>query len=248
MHECPRSRSTLLVMRTVFRTAVPPATGRARPLSSPSRNRPRCRGVRPIRHPGDPNWQPFREVGRKGRASWVGCSADTARTFSLDARLGSVRIQPTIAVRALSSSGSKQAHGLLGHSAGMPRPRRARARVRFMTAMRPASHETCGLCFAGHSLPSAKSGTLVFGRAGQFGGEAMRTVRHAPPYVMEIAGQWRVVVPVRGKLTPRVCADFFSSRQHAEAWLASEEGHQTTAEIRERRAALTSRNDQEFRI
>lgn len=63
----------------------------------------------------------------------------------------------------------------------------------------------------------------------------MNTVRHSPAYVMEIAGQWRVVVPVRGKLTPRVCPDVFSTRGDAEDWLTSGEGHQVVSELRERR-------------
>src|SRR3712207_227777 len=39
--------------------------------------------------------------------------------------------------------------------------------------------------------------------------------------------QWRIVVPIRGKLTPRICATEFSSRANAEAWLRSDEGERT---------------------
>jgi hypothetical protein len=52
---------------------------------------------------------------------------------------------------------------------------------------------------------------------------------------MQIAGHWRVVVPIRGKLTPRVCADVFTSRRHAEEWLCSEDGRLTVDELRARR-------------
>jgi hypothetical protein len=52
----------------------------------------------------------------------------------------------------------------------------------------------------------------------------MKRQNHSPAYVLEIKRQWRVVIPVRGKLTPRICATEFSSRASAEAWLHSSEG------------------------
>ena len=52
----------------------------------------------------------------------------------------------------------------------------------------------------------------------------MKRQEHSPAYVLQVKRQWRVVVPVRGKLTPRICATEFSSRASAEAWLRSDEG------------------------
>ena len=52
----------------------------------------------------------------------------------------------------------------------------------------------------------------------------MRKPNHSPAYVMEIKGRWRVVVPISGRLTPRLCPEGFPSRASAEEWLRSEEG------------------------
>ena len=52
----------------------------------------------------------------------------------------------------------------------------------------------------------------------------MRKVEHSPAYVLQVKSLWRVVVPVRGKLTPLLCSEEFSSRTCAEEWLKSEEG------------------------
>ncbi len=52
---------------------------------------------------------------------------------------------------------------------------------------------------------------------------------------MQIAGQWRVVVPIRGKLTPRVHGQVFANRDEAARWVKSETGQQIVAEMRERR-------------
>lgn len=54
----------------------------------------------------------------------------------------------------------------------------------------------------------------------------MRAVRHSPPYVAELGRAWRIVVPIRGKLSPRVMDHAFPSRQQAVQFLASEEGRQ----------------------
>ena len=45
-------------------------------------------------------------------------------------------------------------------------------------------------------------------------------------YVLQIKRQWRVVIPIRGKLTPKIYAEEFPSRGSAEAWLCSYEGEQ----------------------
>ena len=52
----------------------------------------------------------------------------------------------------------------------------------------------------------------------------MKTQDHPPAYVLQIKRQWRVIVPIRGKLTPKICATEFPSRGTAEAWLRSDEG------------------------
>jgi hypothetical protein len=57
---------------------------------------------------------------------------------------------------------------------------------------------------------------------------------HSPAYVLQIKRQWRVVVPVCGKLTPRIYATEFPSRASAEAWLLSHEGERTIQAYRSR--------------
>lgn len=41
---------------------------------------------------------------------------------------------------------------------------------------------------------------------------------------MELRGDWRVIVPIRGKLTPHIHPEKFSTRFAALNWLQSEEG------------------------
>jgi len=57
----------------------------------------------------------------------------------------------------------------------------------------------------------------------------MRAVHHSPAYVLEMRGRWRIVVPVRGKLAPKICPAEFATRAGAEAWLRSEEGALTVS-------------------
>jgi hypothetical protein len=52
----------------------------------------------------------------------------------------------------------------------------------------------------------------------------MKRQEHSRAYVLQIKRQWRVVVPICGKLTPKVHATEFPSRASAEAWLCSDEG------------------------
>jgi hypothetical protein len=62
----------------------------------------------------------------------------------------------------------------------------------------------------------------------------MRAVHHSPPYVLQIRGRWRIVVPIRGKLSPKICEVEFATRASAEAWLRSEEGTITVGMARSR--------------
>jgi hypothetical protein len=69
---------------------------------------------------------------------------------------------------------------------------------------------------------------------------------HAPAYVAKLRKAWRVIVPVRGRLSPRVIARAFPSQSAALSWLASNEGQ--TAVARERTGSQHSaerRNDPE---
>ena len=51
-----------------------------------------------------------------------------------------------------------------------------------------------------------------------------RQLDHSPAYSLEMKARWRIVVPIRGKLTPRICPDEFATREAAITWLQSEEG------------------------
>jgi hypothetical protein len=62
----------------------------------------------------------------------------------------------------------------------------------------------------------------------------MKRQEHSLAYILQIRKQWRVVVPTRGKLTPRICATEFPSRTSAEAWLRSDEGERTVDTYRSR--------------
>ncbi len=56
---------------------------------------------------------------------------------------------------------------------------------------------------------------------------------HPSAYVAELRqGDWRVVVPIRGKLSPRIAQRSFSSQRDASAWLQSEAGAQTVSVLR----------------
>ena len=62
---------------------------------------------------------------------------------------------------------------------------------------------------------------------------------HPSAYVAELRqGDWRVVVPIRGKLSPRIAQRSFSSRRDACAWLQSEVGMHTVTELRTRISRL----------
>jgi len=55
---------------------------------------------------------------------------------------------------------------------------------------------------------------------------------HTPAYVAKLRKAWRVVVPIRGRLSPRVIARAFPTQSAAFHWLATEEGQ--NAVVRER--------------
>ena len=61
---------------------------------------------------------------------------------------------------------------------------------------------------------------------------ALPRTPHPPAYVAKLRKAWRVVVPVRGRLSPRVIARAFPTQSAAFHWLATEEGQ--NAVVRER--------------
>jgi hypothetical protein len=71
----------------------------------------------------------------------------------------------------------------------------------------------------------------------------LRTINHSPAYVLQIKKQWRVVVPVRGKLTPRICPEEFSTQAAAEAWLQSDEGARAVEAQRRRGVGQRTQSD-----
>jgi hypothetical protein len=55
---------------------------------------------------------------------------------------------------------------------------------------------------------------------------------HPPAYVAKLRKAWRVVVPIRGRLSPRVIAHAFPTQSAALSWLASGEGQSAVAGAR----------------
>jgi hypothetical protein len=58
--------------------------------------------------------------------------------------------------------------------------------------------------------------------------------RHSPAYVAEIRKKWRIVVPVRGRLSARICPQEFETQHAALSWLQSEDGIAAVARARSR--------------
>ena len=58
---------------------------------------------------------------------------------------------------------------------------------------------------------------------------ALPRAPHPPAYVAQLRKAWRVVVPVRGRLSPRVIARAFPTQSAALSWLASEDGQTAVA-------------------
>lgn len=52
----------------------------------------------------------------------------------------------------------------------------------------------------------------------------------SPPYVMRRYGDWRVIIPVRGKLSPYVAGPRFKTELEAVTWLNSPEGQVVIAQ------------------
>src|SRR4051812_12512556 len=61
---------------------------------------------------------------------------------------------------------------------------------------------------------------------------ALPRTPHPPAYVAKLRKAWRVVVPVRGRLSPRVIARAFPTQSAALSWLTSEEGQNAVARER----------------
>jgi len=55
---------------------------------------------------------------------------------------------------------------------------------------------------------------------------------HPASYVMELKRSWRVIVPLRGRLEPRICQEKFTCKADATAWMGSDEGIRTIALLR----------------
>ena len=65
--------------------------------------------------------------------------------------------------------------------------------------------------------------------------------RHSPAYVSEIRKRWRVVVPIRGRLSPRIWPEEFETQHAALLWLQSESGLAAVA-LERTRASSASRS------
>jgi hypothetical protein len=68
----------------------------------------------------------------------------------------------------------------------------------------------------------------------------MQRLDHSPAYVAQVGRAWRIVVPIKGKLSPRVCANEFPTQISAVIWLQSDEGQQEVAIKRASRSAARS--------
>ena len=55
---------------------------------------------------------------------------------------------------------------------------------------------------------------------------------HPPPYVAKLRKAWRVIVPIRGRLSPRILARAFPTQSAALSWLASDDGQNAVARER----------------
>jgi hypothetical protein len=100
---------------------------------------------------------------------------------------------------------------------------------------------TLALC-TGHTVmvtvPLSSASLLKGSRSAPLVRPVAPRAPHAPAYVAKLRKAWRVIVPVRGRLSPRVIARAFPSQSAALSWLASKEGQ--TAVARERAGSQDS--------
>src|SRR5215211_8357460 len=75
--------------------------------------------------------------------------------------------------------------------------------------------------------PSASSRTGL--RSGPLVRTAIPRAPHAPAYVAKLRKAWRVIVPIRGRLSPRIITREFPTQSAAFHWLASEDGQNAVA-------------------
>ena len=70
----------------------------------------------------------------------------------------------------------------------------------------------------------------------------MKHFVHSPAYVAQIRQSWRVVVPIRGRLSPTICTPEFETQIGAIAWLQSAAGQQEVALARAARRPIVARD------
>jgi hypothetical protein len=80
--------------------------------------------------------------------------------------------------------------------------------------------------------PSSSASAPKAPRSEPLARTALPRAPHPPAYVAKLRKAWRVIVPIRGRLSPRVIAREFPTQSAALSWLASEDGQ--TAVARER--------------
>jgi hypothetical protein len=80
--------------------------------------------------------------------------------------------------------------------------------------------------------PSSSASFLKGSRPEPLVRAAIPRAPHPPAYVAKLQKAWRVVVPIRGRLSPRVIARAFPSQSAAMSWLATEDGQSAVARER----------------
>jgi hypothetical protein len=80
--------------------------------------------------------------------------------------------------------------------------------------------------------PLSSASFLKGSRSEPFIRTTVQRAPHTPAYVAKLRRAWRVVVPVRGRLNPRMIAREFSTQSAALSWLASEDGQNAVARER----------------
>src|SRR5215204_4331852 len=80
--------------------------------------------------------------------------------------------------------------------------------------------------------PSSSASFLKGSRSEPLARPAIPRAPHPPTYVAKLRKAWRVVVPVRGRLNPRVIARAFPTEAAALSWLASDDGQNAVARER----------------